>query len=256
MSKVIPAQIERDFLEGKARYKTFQTGLGGQTILSVDPNAYIVIFGYDFSPVGGGLSRVYPLADYGNAGDLTPLGCQQLSFYTGNDFYPFIHNVPLNVSVQEPITGFAGGRAIWTVDNTRIENQTYIVANKDVAITVGLINTVQFISQNAIPVTSRTPRGLTYGGDAQTPFTQTNFSQISGPIEFMQPSVKDYQDFGFGLIPGNASDQAFAIPDQTNGLIEPSQYIYNTLGFGLNAAHYYYLNIHYALYTSATPEQL
>lgn len=255
MSKVIPAQIERDFLDGKARYKTFQTGLGGQTILPVDPNAYIVIFGYDFTPAGGGLSRRYPLADYGTPGDLLPFGSQQLSFYTGNDFYPFIHNVPLRATAYDP-EGATAPVAVWTVDNTRIENQTYIIANKDVAITVGLINTVQFISQNAIPVTSRTPRGLTYGGDAQTPFTQTNFSPVTGPIQFMQPSVKDYNDFGFGLIPGNASDQAFAIPDQANGLIEPSQYIYNTLGFGLNAAHYYFLNVHYALYTEATPEQL
>lgn len=253
MSKVIPAQIERDFLDGKARYKTFQTGLGGQTILPVDPNAYIVIFGYDFSPAGGGIGQptfatVPPL-------NLMPFGTQQISFYTGNDFYPFIHNVPLKQSAFDP-DGAPTVSCVWNVDNQRIENQIYIVANKDVAITVGLINTVQFISQNAIPVTSRTPRGLTYGGDAQTPFTQINFSPVTGPIEFMQPSVKDYQDFGFGLIPGNASDQAFAIPDQANGLIEPSFYIYNTLGFGLNAAHYYFLNVHYALYTSATPEQL
>lgn len=255
MSKIIPAQIERDFLEGKARYKTFQTGYGGQTILPVDPNAYIVIFGYDFSPAGGGLARRYPLADFAIPADLLPFGSQQVSFYTGNDFYPFIHNVPFNASAYDP-EGLGAPTGVWTVDNTRIENQTYIIANKDVAITVGLINAVQFVSQNAIPVTSRTPQGLTYGGDAQTPFTQTNFSPVAGPIQFMQPSIKDYNDFGFGLIPGNASDQAFAIPDQTNGLIEPSQYIYNTLGFNLYAAHYYFLNIHYALYTSATPEQL
>jgi len=55
MSFTIPQQIERDILGGKAVYRTFQTGAGGQSILDITPNSYIVIFGYDFSPAGGGI---------------------------------------------------------------------------------------------------------------------------------------------------------------------------------------------------------
>jgi hypothetical protein len=55
MSWSIPQQIEKDFISGKAQYRTFQTGVGGQSILPVPTNAYAVIFGYDFSPAGGGL---------------------------------------------------------------------------------------------------------------------------------------------------------------------------------------------------------
>ena len=68
----------------------------------------------------------------------------------------------------------------------------------------------------------------------------------------------DFLDYNLGGVPGNAQDQAFALPDQTDGLIEPSQYLQTT--FGLNrreaAACNYFLNVHYALYTNQTPEQL
>ena len=56
MSWQIPQQIEQDIIAGKAQYRTFQTGVGGQSILPVPNNAYAVVFGYDFSPAGGGLS--------------------------------------------------------------------------------------------------------------------------------------------------------------------------------------------------------
>jgi hypothetical protein len=55
MSWQIPQQIEKDIIAGKAQYRTFQTGVGGQSILPVPNNAYAVVFGYDFSPAGGGL---------------------------------------------------------------------------------------------------------------------------------------------------------------------------------------------------------
>ena len=45
MSFSIPAQIEQDFISGRAHYQTFQTGNGGQSVLPVAPNSYIVIFG-------------------------------------------------------------------------------------------------------------------------------------------------------------------------------------------------------------------
>ena len=55
MSWQIPTQIEQDIIANKAQYRTFQTGVGGQSILPVPPNAYAVVFGYDFSPAGGGI---------------------------------------------------------------------------------------------------------------------------------------------------------------------------------------------------------
>ena len=58
MSWQIPTQIEQDIIAGKAKYQTFQTGNGGQSILPVPANSYAVIFGYDFSPAGGGFKRV------------------------------------------------------------------------------------------------------------------------------------------------------------------------------------------------------
>jgi hypothetical protein len=56
MSWQIPTQVEQDIIAGKAQYRTFQTGNGGQSVLPVPPNSYVVIFGYDFSPAGGGVS--------------------------------------------------------------------------------------------------------------------------------------------------------------------------------------------------------
>ena len=72
----------------------------------------------------------------------------------------------------------------------------------------------------------------------------------------MQPSPKDYQDFGFGLLPNGASGQAFATPDTARGLRDPSQFI-ATLGVTYRdaAALNYFLCLHYALYTETVPEQ-
>jgi hypothetical protein len=58
MSWQIPTQVEQDIIAGKAVYRTFQTGNGGQSILPVPANSYAVIFGYDFSPAGGGFKQV------------------------------------------------------------------------------------------------------------------------------------------------------------------------------------------------------
>jgi hypothetical protein len=111
-------------------------------------------------------------------------------------------------------------------------------------------------SQNAIPVTNRTPQGLTYGGSAQAVATQTDFGPAVTPQQFMQPSPKDYADFAFGLLPANADGQAFATPDTASGLYDPSAYL-TTLGatFRDAAAANYFLNVHYALYTETIPEQ-
>lgn len=255
MSWSIPTQVEQDIIAGKAVYKTFQTGNGGQSILPVPANSYAVIFGYDFSPAGGGF-RVSALATA--SPELTPaqirwFETQQISFYTGTDFYPFIHHVDTNYS------GFVQGAAqvdAYTIDNSPISRQVYITSSNDITITVGLILTSNRTTASPIPVTSRTPFALTYGGSPQTPNTQTDFGPAGTPLQFMQPSPKDYQDFGLGILPSNADGQAFATPDIVNGLYEPSTYLRDVLGgsFANAAACNYYLNLHYALYNKTTPE--
>ena len=97
---------------------------------------------------------------------------------------------------------------------------------------------------------------MTYGGSPQTPNVQTDFGPALTPIQFMQPSPTDFQAFGFGLLPNNANGQAFATPDATRGLLDPSVYL-NTFGatFSEAAAANYFLCLHYALYTKTIPEQ-
>ena len=270
MSWSIPTRIEEDFISGKAQYRTFQTGVGGQSILPVPTNAYAVIFGYDFSPAGGGFTRQYQL----NTGTSFTLKSdevlrwfetQQISFYTGTDFYPFIHHVdlattfiPLTVTNNTPPTSntTSGVLYLQSIDNTPIARQVYITSDKDITISVGLILDSDVASANAIPQTNRTPALLTYGGAAQAVATQTNFGPAASPVQFMQPSPKDYQDFAFGLLPNGANGQAFATPDTTRGLIDPSVYL-TSLGATIRdaAAANYFLNLHYALYTSTILEQ-
>ena len=270
MSWQIPTQIEQDIISGRATYRTFQTGFGGQSILPVPNNAYAVIFGYDFSPAGGGWQNYSDLAIPPSprfrltGADIRPFETQQISFYTGQDYYPFIHHVPINqvpyvfrVDATDPAAELATGlTTILDVDNTPIARQLYITSSNDVTITVGLIINTPRASANAIPATNRTPQLLTYGGSGQAVNTQTDLGPAATPIQFMQPSPKDYQDFGFGLLPNGASGQSFATPDPTNGLIDPSLYL-NSLGVTLRdaAACNYFLNVHYALYSQTIPEQ-
>jgi hypothetical protein len=256
MSWSIPTKIEEDFISGKAQYRTFQTGVGGQSILPVPSNAYAVIFGYDFSPAGGGIN--YYAADSATF-VLTPtllrwFETQQISFYTGTDFYPFIHHIDLKQSSNTFEIG--GINNTYSVDNRPISRQVYITSDKDITISVGLILDSDVASVNAIPQTNRTPALLTYGGSAQAVATQTDFGPAATPIQFMQPSPKDYQDFGFGLLPNGASGQSFATPDTARGLLDPSLHL-TTFGatFRDAAACNYFLNLHYALYTESVPEQ-
>ena len=255
MSWQIPTQIEQDIISGKATYKTFQTGSGGQSILPVPPNSYVVIFGYDFSPAGGGLQALQ-IADSGldlTAQTLRWFETQQISFYTGTDFYPFIHHINSEISAYV-IAGEQ--RSLIAINSSPIARQIYITSSNDVTVTVGLILDSDVATQNAIPVTNRTPQGLTYGGSGQVINTQTDFGPALTPQQFMQPSPKDYQDFAFGLLPANADGQAFATPDATNGLLDASSYL-TTLGFEFRdaAAANYFLCLHYALYTETIPEQ-
>jgi len=258
MSWQIPTQIEQDIISGKATYKTFQTGSGGQSILPVPPNSYAVIFGYDFSPAGGGLT-VFNNDDTGLP-NLHPIvvrwfETQQISFYTGTDFFPFIHHINVNQSsILNSIVPTVQLR--YDINNSPIARQVYITSTNDITITVGLILDSDVATQNAIPVTNRTPQGLTYGGSGQVINTQTDFGPALTPQQFMQPSPKDYADFGFGLLPANADGQAFATPDTARGLYDPSAYL-ATLGdtFRNAAACNYFLCLHYAIYTQTVPEQ-
>jgi hypothetical protein len=269
MSWSIPTRIEEDFISGRAQYRTFQTGVGGQSILPVPNNAYAVVFGYDFSPAGGGLKR---FTTYGSSSINNLLTdavirwfeTQQISFYTGTDFYPFIHHVdvrstmyPRSESLADPQNPFVNSQyQVEEIDSTPISRQVYITSDKDITISVGLILDSDVASLNSIPQTNRTPALLTYGGSPQSVATQTDFGPAVTPIQFMQPSPKDYQDFGFGLLPNGASGQLFATPDTARGLRDPSQYL-NSLGvtFRDAAACNYFLNLHYALYTESVPEQ-
>jgi hypothetical protein len=258
MSWSIPAQIEKDFLSGKAQYRTFQTGVGAQSILPVPSNAYVVIFGYDFSPAGGGILGAQALSNGGvnpnpSDGQLSAFGTQQLSFYTGTDFYPFIHHV--DVQFAPDITG--GNLFRYQVDTTPIARQIYIMSNNDVTITHGLVRVATAITTGTIPVTSRTPAGLTFGGSGLNIQAQTNFGPAATPLQFLQPSPKDFQDFGLGLVPNNADGQAFATPDNTNGLVPSQVYVASLLSPQTNNPNaHYYLCLHYALYTETVPESL
>jgi hypothetical protein len=273
MSWQIPTLIEQDIKSGKAQYRTFQTGNGGQSILPVPSNSYVVIFGYDFSPAGGGIKRITRIGATQSEGDYTFLSSsiirffetQQISFYTGTDFYPFIHHCDVKTTVTTAQTSNNVPPAlnaslslerIEEVDNTPIARQVYITSTNDVSITHGLILNASLATQNAIPVTNRTPLGLTYGGSGQVINTQTNYGPVGTPQQFMQPSPKDYQDFAFGLLPANADGQAFATPDTTNGLYDSSAYLLSIGGdaFVNAAAANYYLCLHYALYTETVPD--
>lgn len=269
MSWSIPTKIEEDFISGKAQYRTFQTGVGGQSILPVPSNAYAVIFGYDYSPAGGGFRQITsPSATFGSiiSSDVIRwFETQQISFYTGTDFYPFIHHVNSEIVIAPrdftnpavPTNGTTTSYQMYeSIDNKPISRQVYITSDKDITISVGLILSDPVASANAIPQTNRTPALLTYGGSAQAVATQTDFGPAATPIQFMQPSPKDYQDFGFGLLPNGASGQSFATPDTTRGLLDPSVFL-TSLGATLRdaAACNYFLNLHYALYTESVPEQ-
>jgi len=253
MSWQIPTQVEQDIIAGKAKYQTFQTGNGGQSILPVPPNSYAVIFGYDFSPAGGGIQFLAAITSTRQLtfSEARFFETQQISFYTGTDFYPFIHHVNAEIAVAP------GAEHVTAIDTTPISRQVYITSTNDVTITHGLIQNATAATTGAIPVTSRTPGFLTYGGSAQLIQAQTNYGPGATPQQFMQPSPKDFQDFALGLLPGNPTDQAFATPDATNGLLAANAHLLAIGGdtFVQAAATNYYLCLHYALYSKTIPEQ-
>jgi hypothetical protein len=262
MSWSIPQQIEKDIIAGKAKYQTFQTGNGGQSLLPVPPNSYVVIFGYDFSPAGGGIlaNETLTVNPQLFTSALGFFQTQQISFYNGQDFFPFVHHVPINLN-QTNLATFDANVLSASIDNRPIARQVYITSTNDVAITVGLIlqmnDEVAGPIQEAIPITNTTPQALTYGGSGQVVNIQTQYSAAGFAPVFTQPSVKDYDKYQFvAPLPGNPDNQVFATPDVVNGLRDPSQYL-NSLGLPFNqaAATQYYLCMHYAIYSAAIPEQ-
>ena len=259
MSWQIPTQIEQDIIAGKAQYRTFQTGNGGQSVLPVPPNSYVVIFGYDFSPAGGAIvidQNFTSLTDDA----IRFFETQQISFYTGTDFFPFIHHVNSEISViYNPNSGTI--QTYTSINNTPIARQVYITSSNAVTITHGLVlqmnDEVAGPIQEAIPVTNSTPLGLTYGGSGQVINIQTQYSAAGFSPIFTQPQVENYEKYSFvAPLPSNADNQVYATPDTTNGLRDASEYL-NALGAAFNraAATQYYLCLHYALYTASVPEQ-
>jgi hypothetical protein len=268
MSWQIPTQIEQDIIAGKATYRTFQTGNGGQSILPVPANSYAVIFGYDFSPAGGGLKIVTGSIGIGALAALTDsrirfFETQQLSFYTGTDFFPFIHHFDAKstaivgiTNATDPANEFTSHvRFIEEIDSTPIARQVYITSPRDITITHGLILTCDRRAGEPIPVTSRTPGGLTYGGSGQIMNIATDYSGAATAQNFTQPAIKGYDEFAFATpLQANPTPQAYAIPDVNDGLRDATQFL-NTLGatFLEAAACNYYLCLHYALYSTQIP---
>jgi hypothetical protein len=245
-------------------------GFGGQNILPVAPNSYVVIFGYDFSPAGGGLQFVnnFNSSKFGTRAVLSPsdiriFETQQISFYTGTDFYPFIHHCDLKSTTLPLISTnplppenseVLIDEIISEISNTPIARQVYITSTNDVTISVGLILTGERDTAIAIPVTGRTPFNLTYGGSGQL---QNEFTDLGGApnVRFVQPTQKNAEDFGV-LGANDAVNQTYWGPDVNNGMLDPTQYL-NSLGstFRDAAACNYFLCLHYAIYNKTVPEQ-
>lgn len=262
MSWQIPPQVEQDIIAGKATFRTHQVGFGGQSVLSVPANSYIVIFGYDFSPAGGGLSA----KNLVNIDELTlqcPLsmrwfGTQQIGIYNGNDFYPFVHNVPLLQNVYTQSGVGTDNYQMWSVDNKPISRQLYITSSNNVSIAVGLVLQGNQIQTNATPATGNTPFALTYGNSGQANNAELELN-LAGTRNFIQPNLPT-DIYGFAPINTDNSDQLYWFPDTTYGVIDPMLHIQNAFDITIDdasnqAAANYKLCLHYALYTQTIPEK-
>jgi len=260
MSWSIPTKIEADIQKGLAEYRTFQTGMGGQTVLTVPNNAYIVVFGMDYQPSGNGVYEVRQFAQAaGNyfPDDLSRFATQQVSFWTGNNFYPFIFHSPWVLAAVTPAS--VAGQLLFCgyQDNTPIARSLYIPATQDITITVGVIKEVNANTTAAIPESPSTPAGLTFGGSGQVINVQSDFNPTAGQTtQFLQPNPQLFDQLGFGVAPAGASDQAFAKPDFPEGLDDATR-IWGAFGGTLRARAVtnYFLTLHYALYSESPREQ-
>jgi hypothetical protein len=159
---------------------------------------------------------------------------QQISFYTGTDFYPFIHHVDCRTQASisniqnnvPPASNTVELNQIYEeIDSTPISRQVYITSDKDISIAVGLVLNTPVQITSAIPQTNRTPALLSYGGSGQLIPIQTDLGPAANPVEFVQPSPKDFEAFSIPAVFPNVSGQAFATPDPTNGLLDPNVFL-------------------------------
>jgi hypothetical protein len=261
---MVTPRIEADILDGKAVYQTKQFGFGGQNILKVGSGESIVIFGYEYNAAGAGfcfVERAAPSASGLRAipVEIRTLMTQQVSFYTGSGFFPFIHHVPMQMSEQTSLTDPPTG-AVTEVATTYsivpniVYRDTYIPADRNVAISVGLLTTATRGVAGAMPATGILTPTLTYGGSGQIQNVQTD---ISGALlQYLQPGIPEFQTFAFGLIPANASDQSFGVPAAAGGLEDPTRHL-TTIGAAARDiwASNYLITIHYAVYNNISSVQ-
>jgi hypothetical protein len=259
---MVPHLIEQDFRNGKATYETRQFGFGGQNILKVGQKEHIVIFGYEFSPAGGGFT--FAVREAPAAGltiiptEIRTLMTQQVSFYNGQNFYPFVHHVPAQITPYveqfDPVSGITSQVVKnYYIDPNVLNRDVYIPSDVDVAVTVGLLTTATRNTAGTMPATGVLTPVLTYGGSGQIQNVQTD---ISGAlIQYLQPGVQEFNNFGFGLIPANASQQSFGVPAAAGGLEDPTRHL-TTIGATARDiwASNYLITIHYASYSTNIPD--
>lgn len=254
MAFTIPAQVERDILSGKAVYRSFQTGIGGQTVLIAPSNSYFILFGYEFSPAGNGLvyHEVFPAGTIKHipTDRIGFFGTQQVSFYTGEDFFPFVHNVPI---LENSFRKGSDDTIAWSIDAKPITRQVYIPANKFITATVGLCELVSPDYTQAVPTTGYTPQFMTYGASGQI-INFTTFTDNLSLNQFVQPTLQERDAF---FTPGpaflNVQNQLWWAPDTVNGMYDPTAFLRanwfdtSTPSEKLASAHYK-LTLHLALY--------
>lgn len=260
---MITPRIEADILDGKAVYQTKQFGFGGQNILKVGSGESIVIFGYEYNAAGAGFGFVERATPSASGLRVIPveirtLMTQQVSFYTGGGFFPFVHHVPMQMSEQTALTDPATGQVTevattYSIVPNIVYRDTYIPADRNVAISVGLLTTATRLG-GTMPATGILTPTLTYGGSGQVQNVQTDIS--GGLLQYLQPGIPEFQTFGFGLIPANASDQSFGVPAAAGGLEDPTRHL-TTIGAAARDiwASNYLITIHYAVYNSISSIQ-
>jgi len=261
MAFTIPTQIERDIISGKAVYRSFQTGIGGQTVLIAPANSYFVLYGYEFSPAGNGLVQT-EVASPATPQHIPPerigfFGTQQVSFYTGEDFFPFVHNVPI---IHQGIIKGNDNYCCWRVYAEPMTRQVYIPANKFITITVGLCELVSPDYTQAIPTTGYTPQFMTYGSSGQV-INMTTFTDNTSLNQFVQPTLEQRDAF---FTPGpaflNVQNQLWWAPDTINGMYDPTAFL-RAVWAGTPtpaeklAASHYKLTLHLALYNQTQTNQ-
>jgi hypothetical protein len=254
----IPGQIEKDFISGKASYRTMQFAYGGQNILPVGQNQSIVIFGYVYCPAGNGfvfaedLGIIVPGFNYPPSAPIQKYMCQEILIWSGNDFFPFVENVKA-VGTLQHISG-SNYYKTHSISADPMVRSCYIQANEPVSVAVALLGSTRGGVFGNIPVTSTTPELLSWGGYPTPMAVQTDGGGL--PNQFLQPLVQgwDRPPYSYGLIPAFGQDQYWQSPDPLagpDGPYEPSREVVTDYGEAVNAVgSNYKLTLHYALYNN------